>query len=195
VINAKSKITSIFVAILVVVSAVLLPFVVVEKVEAQPVLNMVLSTDGSSKGYVGGKATVTITIVVKGVTATVNVEVEGADAYSAAAAALVGVYDVARGKYIAFGVGTNRTSKDWCGGFFGWECYKFEFNYYKSFIPPGVNVPSYLCTSPMTWINVSSRPVIAYDVTHSTWWGLWKSTWTDYYPLTVSATVPCYTVT
>jgi len=153
-----------------------------------------LSTVSGSKGYVGGTTTVTIGVTVQGASFSVSVTVSGADAHDAAAAVLAGVYDDIRGKYISFGVNAGFVIKSWCGGFANWECYTISYNSGASNPSPPVNVPTSQCTSPSVWITIRANPVVVFDVTHSTWWGLSTSSWQDIYTLPLSATVPCYSI-
>jgi len=155
-----------------------------------------LRPNSGGSGYVGSQATITVGVTVFGATFSVSVTVSGADAYDAAAAVLAGVYDAIRGKYIALSAGAGYRSKSWCG-LANWECYTISFNSGASILSANVIVPTYQCTSPSVWINISAlpNPVVVFDVTHSTWWGLFKTSWQDVYPLPLSASVPCYSVT
>ncbi len=119
------------------------------------------------------------------VSATVQVSISGIEAYDAAAALLVGVYDTDLHKYVAFAKGVGSSAKDW-QGFAGFEAYTFELLSRGS----RLHILKTTCRS-LGYAHVYAEAWAHYKVTHSTWWGFQSVSWTDYNDLTADALIRC----
>lgn len=146
--------------------------------ELEPVL---LSSDSGSHGYKGADTTIAFSFSYGGKTFTVNVYVSGADAYDAAALALLGVYDTDLHEWTGFGVFDRYTAKDWYGPGL-WESYHFTLTSEQVHGP----LKTYFSYGVM---EVTGSANIVYEVTHCTWWGVLCSSWEDVYVLTADAIV------